>query len=533
MEKFALISVSDREGILEFAQGLSELGYSLLTTSGTQRYLSEQGIPTCSIAEYTGQKEILGGRVKTLHPKIHAGILAQRSDAQHLAELSSQGIPLIDVVAVNLYPFEEQLQQRGEKSLPELIEYIDIGGPTMIRAAAKNCESVYAVIEPHDYSAVLEALRSSEANKTTAPDLFDLRLQLSQKVFTRLAHYNLEIAKYLSEESESLSEREYVAGGRQRSFGQVWRQAQSLRYGENPHQSARLFRSVSAPVTGWRQIGGKELSYNNILDADAGYRLTRSLYSQRERFGSGEVVSIMKHLTPCGVSVASTQEEALTRAKASDPRSHFGGIIGFASELTAPAAEAIAEDFAEIVIAPSFSDEARAVLSRKSNLRLLECDYSMPIASELRSTLFGYLEQSPDLSGCSVRDGEIMSGSLEDPSLLQELELAWAVVAHVKSNAIVLFQGQQLIGSGAGQTSRIDSVEVALYKAKEHKHRIQGAVAASDAFFPFPDSLERLAAEGVTAVVTPSGSKKDPEVVEVARQLGMTLIFTPERHFRH
>lgn len=537
MEKFALISVSNRDGIAEFARGLKELGFSLLTTSGTQRFLSEHGLVTHSISEYTGQNEILGGRVKTLHPKIHAGILARRSEPMHQEELQAHNIPLIDVVAVNLYPFEEQIKSAQDKTLEEMIEFIDIGGPTMIRAAAKNCESVYAVIEPGDYDAVLEALAQESAVKQQAPSSFELRLQLSQKVFTHLANYNLEISKYLSSQASEKSSKEYVPSGVVRSQGQIWREAQSLRYGENPHQSASLYRRAAEVQqnagAGWRQLGGKELSYNNILDADAGYRLTRMLATQSARFAEGEVVSIMKHLTPCGIAVAAAQDEALRKAKKSDPRSHFGGIIGFSSEVTEAAAKEVIADFAEIVIAPRFSEEALEVFSKRSNLRLLECDYTIPIAGEIRSTLFGYLEQTPDLMSCSIHDGEVVSGALQDSQLQQDLELAWSAVAHVKSNAIVIVKDQQLIGSGAGQTSRIDSVEVALYKAKEHGHDVTGAVAASDAFFPFPDSLERLVEAGVRAVVTPNGSKKDKEVMETARQLGITLVFVPERHFRH
>lgn len=533
MKKFALLSVSNRDGIVEFARGLTELGFALLTTSGTQRFLSEYGIPTHSIAEYTGQDEILGGRVKTLHPKIHAGILARRSESTHQEELQVHDIPFIDVVAVNLYPFEEQLKNADDKTLEEMIEFIDIGGPTMIRAAAKNCESVYAVIEPSDYGTVLEALANGDEDSSSV----ELRLQLSQKVFTHLAHYNLEISKYLSSQASEKSRREYVLNGVVRAQGQIWREAQSLRYGENPHQSASLYRGAAEMQqnsgAGWRQLGGKELSYNNILDADAGYRLTRMLSTQCARFAEGEVVSIMKHLTPCGVAVARSQDEALIRAKKSDPRSHFGGIIGFSSEVTEAAAREVVADFAEIVIAPRFSEEALEVFSKRSNLRLLECDYTIPIAGEIRSTLFGYLEQTPDLMSCSIHDGEVVSGALQDSQLQQDLELAWSIVAHVKSNAIVLVKDQQLIGSGAGQTSRIDSVEVALYKAKEHGHDTAGAVAASDAFFPFPDSVEKLVKAGVRAIVTPNGSKKDSDVIETAHQLGITLIFVPERHFRH
>jgi phosphoribosylaminoimidazolecarboxamide formyltransferase/IMP cyclohydrolase len=520
MTKYALLSVSQREGIEDFAAGLIKLGFTILTTSGTGKCLSAKGIESVSIRDYTGQPEILGGRVKTLHPKIHGGILARRRDPSHLEDLQEHEIPPIDLVAVNLYPFEAQLAKNPEASLAEMIEFIDIGGPTMIRAAAKSAEDVYAVIDPADYDRVLESLQGDvKDDKSVA-----LRHELSAKVFRELAHYNLEIAKFLARED---------GDDAARCTGSVWELAQQLRYGENPQQRAALYRSFGEGELSWQQLAGKALSYNNILDADAGYRLIRTLSWCQERFSAGEVVCILKHLTPCGAAVAATQAEALQRAKQSDPRSHFGGIIGFATEVTEEAAHEVVKDFTEIVIAPAFSDAALKVFEKRKNVRLLQCDYEAPLEEEVRSTLFGYLRQSPDLVSCDTASCHVAAGEGAFEDRRADMELAWALVGHTKSNAIVLVRDQMLIGSGAGQTSRIDSVEVALYKAREHGHALEGAVAASDAFFPFPDSVERLAECGVRAIIAPNGSKKDDEVVAVAENLGITLLFAPERHFRH
>ncbi|MCB0328520.1 MAG: bifunctional phosphoribosylaminoimidazolecarboxamide formyltransferase/IMP cyclohydrolase [Bdellovibrionales bacterium] len=521
--RYALISVSDRAGLETFAAGLVELGYTLLTTSGSGKFLKEHGLESTPIEEFTGQAEILGGRVKTLHPKIHGGILAKRDNVEHQQDLAANGLHYIDIVAVNLYPFEQQLASNPSASTAEMVEFIDIGGPTMIRAAAKNAKDVYAVIDPLDYPRVLAELKQGRGGDS------ELRTELATKVFSQLAHYNLEIARFLSRKGE-------VPGESGSSFydGSVWQESQQLRYGENPQQQAALFQSLAVNRSlAWKQLAGKELSYNNLLDADAGFRLIRSLYSIRERFSSHEPVCIMKHLTPCGVAIANTQESALVLAKRSDPRSHFGGIIGFSSEVSEAAAQEVVKDFSEIVIAPSYSKGALAVFEKRPNIRLIEVDFSVPLGREVRSTLFGFLSQEHDSSNCSVSQCELVAGEPSDDESVRNLELAWTTVTHTKSNAIVLVNNQMLIGAGAGQTSRIDSVEVALYKAREHGHVVDGAVAASDAFFPFPDSVERLANSGVKSIITPHGSKKDGEIIEVAKELGVTLLFAPERHFRH
>ncbi|MCI5066500.1 bifunctional phosphoribosylaminoimidazolecarboxamide formyltransferase/IMP cyclohydrolase [bacterium] len=530
MEKYALISVSNRAGLSDFAKGLQAHGYTLLTTSGSGAFLQQDGISSVAIDEYTGQREILGGRVKTLHPKIHAGILARRSVASDLEELRAQEIPQIDIVAVNLYPFEAKLRENPDADRAEMIEFIDIGGPTMIRAAAKNSADVFAVIDPEDYAKVLEVLDESHDDLNRAQQV---RSELSTKVFAQLAHYNLEIAKFLSrneheEESLSCSSIQELSA----VSGAVWPSRTPLRYGENPQQPAALYSGGGE--RSWKQLAGKPLSYNNILDADAGYRLIRTLTTSRDRFGGKEVVCIMKHLTPCGVATGGTGAEALRKAKQCDPRSHFGGIIGFSSPLTSECAQEVIQDFVEIIIAPGFSDGAREVLSQRKNIRLLECDYEAEVGYEVRSTLFGSLKQAPDASIISCREcEEVVESESRSDSEGEDLELAWILAAHTKSNAIVLVKNQMLIGSGAGQTSRIDAVEVAIYKAKEHKHDISGAVAASDAFFPFPDSVERLAEEGVAAIVVPNGSKQDEMTIQTAREKGVGLLFAPERHFRH
>ncbi|MCB0321101.1 MAG: bifunctional phosphoribosylaminoimidazolecarboxamide formyltransferase/IMP cyclohydrolase, partial [Bdellovibrionales bacterium] len=549
--RYALLSVSDRDGIDSFAVGLQERGFTLLTTSGTGKFLREKGIESQSIEEYTGQLEILGGRVKTLHPKIHGGILARRNIPEDIRDLEAQDIAAIDVVVVNLYPFEAKLQELksdssgdvfSQEKIAKLIEYIDIGGPTMIRAAAKNCAHVYAVIDPADYPRVLACLESESSEGGRSAEFaalspqHQLRLELSSKVFSALAQYNLEIGKFLSQSIEVLRDSEEVgiAPPFSKQAGVCLVRTQALRYGENPHQPAALYRDASAAnITSWEQLSGKELSYNNILDADAGFRITQSLYRFRDRFRKGSMVNIVKHLSPCGVAVGSDAVEALQRAKASDPRSHFGGIIGFTEQVSKRAAEEVVRDFCEIVVAPDFSQEALNVFSSKPNIRLLRCNMDGGPEVELRSTLFGYLAQGLDLHTCAVGSLDVVAGPPLQAELLHDLELAWCLVGPIKSNAVAFVKDQQLLASGGGQTSRIDAVEVAIYKAKEHGHDLRGAVASSDAFFPFPDSIERLAEVGIQAVVTPGGSVKDPLVIEKAKELGVTLIFTPERHFRH
>lgn len=527
MIKAALISVSDRTGLLPVAQALRKNGYSILATSGTTKFLAEAGIESTPIEEYTGQKEILGGRVKTLHPRIHGGLLARRDDPAHMAELAAEGIAPIDIAIINLYPFVQNLTGDKAGDPIKMIELIDVGGPTMLRAAAKNFRSVLPVVDPADYSALIRFIETGAAPTGGLPDW---RRSLAVKVFKTLAAYDLEIARYFSNVTFPESGAPSSATtplGLGPITGVVLERAQSLRYGENPQQRAALYQPVGAGTFGWEQLGGKELSYNNLLDFDATVRMVRGLPSGR----AGAV--IVKHLNPCGAALAETPLEALRRAKRGDPRSHFGGIIGFNRPIGLDVAEAIKEDFAEIVLAPDFAPEALALLQRNKNLRLMRVDLAASAGLEFRSVGGGFLVQEEDAVISAVTEGEIVSTIRPSAEQLRDLQFAWNFCAHVKSNAIVLVKDEMLIGVGAGQMSRIDSVELALSKARTHDHAVKGAVAASDAFFPFPDGLETLAQAGVAAIVAPGGAKRDTDVVAAADGAGIALIRVNDRHFRH
>jgi phosphoribosylaminoimidazolecarboxamide formyltransferase/IMP cyclohydrolase len=541
MKKTALISVSDRTGLEEFARGLVRLGFELLTTSGTGTFLKGCGIDSLSIEAYTGQAEIFGGRVKTLHPKIYAGILARRDVPEDRALLEKDGIRPIEVVAVNLYPFRDALAP-GAKVLADhqMIELIDIGGPSMIRAAAKNHESVLPIIDPHDYPRVLKLLEGAAEGEGA------LRRELAAKVFATLADDGVAVASYmsgqrgLSEQARPQSGQEVQPEVKGPAFkGLVLRRERQLRYGENPHQLGEFCVPMSRlPMSGpldssdhgsaaWRVHGGKVLSFNNLLDCDAMVRLLQLLD------GAGPTAAIIKHLNPCGAARGSTALEALQSAKRSDPRSHFGGIIGFTCAVSKAAAEEIREDFAEVVVAPSYDPEALSILLQNKNLRVLEVDVGKLVpAFEVRSVLDGYLVQSPDREISSSRMWEqVARGKGGDKSA--DLEFAWRLCSQVKSNAIVIVKEGVLVGVGAGQMSRVDSVEVALQKARLHNHDLSGAVAASDAFFPFPDGIELLLEAGITHVVAPKGAKRDADVIAAAEKCGATLFFAGERHFRH
>ena len=528
MNKAALISVSDRSGLPVLARALTEAGYTLLTTSGTTRFLQSEGIATLPIEEYTGQREILDGRVKTLHPRIHGGLLARRDDPKHLQQIAEEGILPIDIAVINLYPFEQGLAGEKVARPREMIELIDVGGPTMIRAAAKNFGSVLPVIDPADYPAVISFLRSGEA---PGGSVLNWRRQMAEKVFTTLAHYDLTIASYLS--NVTMTEQSAVVDtGTAFTLGpvtgMVLRRTQALRYGENPHQRAAMYQPVGSAQPGWEQLSGKELSYNNLLDFDATLRMIRAL-----PLSAGPAVVIVKHLNPCGAARGGTLLEALQRAKRCDPRSHFGGIIAFNGPVTAEAAAEVREDFAEIVLAPDFEPSALEVLTRNKNLRVLRYGPEEGERFEVRTIAGGALVQLRDLVLSDPGSLEVVSSRRPEDRELRDLQFAWTMCAHVKSNAIVLAREGMLIGVGAGQMSRIDSVELAISKARHHGHTLTGAVAASDAFFPFTDNIETLAAAGVTAVVAPGGAKRDGEVISLADKLGLALILTGDRHFRH
>ena len=532
-KKAALLSVSNKSGIIPFARSLIELGFTILCTSGSGKLLKEENIPFTSLEDYTGQKEILGGRVKTLHPRVHAGILAKRSDPAHMQELLQSDILPIEVVAVNLYPFEEHRGGENAGNPEAMIEQVDIGGPTMIRAAAKNFKYVYPVIDPQDYPAVIEGLRDTDSRVSRS-----LRLHMAQRVFAQLAQYNLSIAEYFSYVSLSESDDLEIdlKQAREESFqlgryaGFVGYAPEALRYGENPHQSARFYTSLQTSTESWEQLQGKQLSFNNLLDADSCVSLLHRLSTKTER-----VSVIMKHLNPCGAAFAGSDFDAVQKAKQCDKRSHFGGIFGFTDAVTLEAAQEVVADFAEIVVAPQFDSAALKLFETKKNLRVLRVPKLLKDRKivEVRSALGGVLFQRGDLESSDISGAELVAGETLNGNQLRDLEFAWELCAGIRSNAIALVKDGMLIGVGAGQMSRIDSVELAIWKAREHGHDISGAVAASDAFFPFSDNIERLANAGVRAVLSPRGSLKDQEVIEAAGNFGVALYFVSDRHFRH
>jgi phosphoribosylaminoimidazolecarboxamide formyltransferase/IMP cyclohydrolase len=526
MNKVALLSVSDRTGLAELSQALHNAGYTLLATSGTGKALEEAQIPWTSVESYTGLAELLDGRVKTLHPKIHGGILARRDQAKHLEQMKAEGIDGIDVVVVNLYPFLKYVESDRAQRPDEMTELVDVGGPTMIRAAAKNHAFVLPLIDPADYPRVIEVLESNQG--ASDPFSLEFRRALAAKVFSTLSEYDGAIGRYFSSLAPKTAGTEIFDS---RASFSIEKSAE-LRYGENPHQEAAVYRvrSSSLPLLkgpNWQQLGGKELSYNNMLDLDAGLRLLADLPTDRI------AVAILKHLNPCGVATGSSVKNAIERAKECDPRSHFGGIVVVNAEVDKEAAEEIRGDFAEIVIAPSFSADGLEILKTSKNLRILQVDQATFSGYELRTIAGALLVQEPDINRSHSAQAKLVSPRTPSEDELSDLELAWRLVGHVKSNAIVLVRDGLLIGVGAGQMSRIDSIELAIKKAKSHGHILDGAVAASDAFFPFPDSIEALAEEGITCVVSPAGARRDDEVKDVAAQRNVSLLFAADRHFRH
>jgi len=521
MKKAALISVTDKSGIVEFAQGLISLGYTILSSSGTASLLKEHGLAVTLVEEYTGQAEILDGRVKTLHPKIHAGILAKRSDENHIAELERGEILPIELVVVNLYPFLEKVIGPDGCDPVAMVNFIDIGGPAMLRGAAKNHQGVLPVIDPNDYEDIVAHLSKGEVP-------IELRRKLASKVFTTLANYDLQIGSYYAraaESEENLGSVDYLGP----TSGLVLSRVQELRYGENPHQKAHLYRDVQNlnKEVSWQQLQGKSLSYNNLLDFDAALRVIRDLKNS-------QTAVIIKHLNPCGVGRGSDLLSALQKAKKGDPRSHFGGVVAFSHEVTKEVASELTEGFVEIVLAPSYSEEALTSFSKRKNIRVIKVALdAVEPGYEIRVIQDGVLIQERDRSIVSPRQGKVVSKRQPSEQEWKALELAWTVCSHVKSNAIVAASPDMVLGVGAGQMSRVDSAELLVSRAKLHGNSLAGGVAASDAFFPFPDSAEYLIGAGVTSIVAPNGATRDDEVIKAVDALNASLIFVGERHFRH
>lgn len=514
MQKIALLSVSDKTGLLDFAKVLVEKhGYKLLSTGGTAKMLREGGLPVTDVSEHTGFPEIMDGRVKTLHPRVHGGLLCRRDLSAHMEQAAKLDIPMIDMVVVNLYPFEATVA-KPNCAFEDAIENIDIGGPSMLRSAAKNHRSVFVVTDPADYSRVLAAM---DGNPAALPEF---RRELALKVFSRTAAYDAAIANYLEKQVPTAA----TAPAFPRQFNLNLKTAQELRYGENPHQAAKLFGDFH---NFFNQLQGKELSFNNILDITG----ATNLIAEFDR----PTVGILKHTNPCGIATAGTLAEAWDQAFETDKQAPFGGIIVTNREVDKALAERIAHIFSEVIIAPSFSAEAREIFAKKKNLRLMV--QTKPISADklydVRYAIGGVLVQDRDLKPIDPSTYKVVTKRAPTDEELRAMLFGWKVVKHVKSNAIVYAGCERTLGIGAGQMSRVDSSRIAVRKAGEAGLSLNGSVIASDAFFPFADGLLAAADAGATAAIQPGGSVRDQEVIDAANERGMAMIFTGHRHFRH
>ncbi|GIO22807.1 bifunctional phosphoribosylaminoimidazolecarboxamide formyltransferase/IMP cyclohydrolase [Oceanobacillus sp. J11TS1] len=510
MKKRALISVSDKTGIVEFAKKLEGKGYEILSTGGTIRLLKDSGVQAIPVEETTNFPEILDGRVKTLHPKIHGGLLGKRSNENHRAQMEEHQIAPIDLVAVNLYPFKETVQ-KPDVTQDEVIENIDIGGPSMLRSAAKNFVDVLVVADPMDYEAVLEAIE----NKA---DSYAFRQQLAAKVFRHTAHYDAMIASYFQTQTKEEFPEIYTV---------TYEKVQDLRYGENPHQQAAFYKTSiqsSATLATANQLHGKGLSYNNIQDANAALEILRE-------YKEPAAVAV-KHMNPCGIGIGETLAKAFKRTYEADPVSIFGGIVACNRPVDLQTAEQLRSIFLEIVVAPSFDKDAFDLLTEKKNIRLLELDVSNQQEQQERLTMVdgGVLIQDVDRKEVQADELEVVTDKKPTEAEIADLLFAWKAVKHVKSNAIVLAKDTQTIGVGAGQMNRIGAAEIAIKQAAE---KAKGAVLASDAFFPMPDTVEAAAKAGITAIIQPGGSKRDQDSIDVCNKYGVAMVYTSVRHFKH
>jgi phosphoribosylaminoimidazolecarboxamide formyltransferase/IMP cyclohydrolase len=511
----ALLSVTDKHGLLEFAQTLNRLGVELLSTGGTAKLLRESGLPVKEVAEVTGFPEMLDGRVKTIHPRIAGGILGIRANQEHMKSLAEHDIPLIDMVVVNLYQFEKYAA-KANVAREELIENIDIGGPTMIRAAAKNFQDVAVVVSPDQYASLANELTQSAGSLSEAT-----HWRLAQEAFSRTAAYDAAVSARLSQidaagtqahQDEPLPAVLNIRAAR----------SASLRYGENPHQQAALYSFGDGGVAGAKQLHGKELSYNNLVDLDAAWQLIGEF--------ENPAAAIIKHTNPCGCAEQDDLLSAYRKALEADPISAFGGVLAFNRELDAKAAEEVSKLFVEAIAAPGFSAEALSILTAKKNLRLVHVSPVPRPEPVLKSITGGILAQTPDTATLAHGRMEVKTERAPTEEEMKALRFGWKIVKHVKSNAIVYARAGQTVSVGAGQMSRVDSVKVGAMKALLP---LQGTVLASDAFFPFPDGVEEAARHGVTAVIQPGGSVRDAEVIAAANLLGLAMVFTGIRHFRH
>ncbi len=506
--------MSDKTGVLEFAKELHSFGIEILSTGGTAELLRKGGVPVIQVSDYTGFPEMMDGRIKTLHPRVHGGILGRRDVPEHMKAMEEHGIRPIDLVVINLYPFEQTVAKEG-CTLEEAIENIDIGGPAMVRSSAKNCNDVTIVVDPKNYGLVLEEMKKGSVS-------LEMRRRLSRDAFAHTARYDSLIATYLSGQLED-------EPGFPPCLNQPYTKVQDLRYGENPHQSAALYKEsqpLSTDIVAAEQLQGKELSFNNYIDLNAAWELVREL-------GAGAVV-IIKHTNPCGVAVGDDQLKTFILAREVDPTSAFGGILGFNQLVTAQVAEEILKNFVEAVVAPGFEPEAVKLFSAKKNIRLMQMP-ATELSSEdqrydLKRISGGLLVQSQD--SLNYVEGQLKIASEREPTdrEMEDMKFAWLVAKHVKSNAIIYAKDNEILGIGAGQMSRVDSARVAVEKARKS---LSGAVMASDAFFPFRDSVDEAAKNGISAIISPGGSIRDEEVLQAAKEHNIAMVFTGTRHFKH
>lgn len=516
MSRLALLSVSDKAGIVEFAQQLvSDFGFDIISSGGTAKTLKDAGIPVTKVSDYTGSPEILGGRVKTLHPKIHGGILARKDLPEHLTDLEANGIRGIDLVVVNLYPFEQTIA-KPDVSLEDAIEQIDIGGPAMVRASAKNHAHLTILTNPNQYDRYLEEFKTQ--NGTIS---LKFRQQAALAAFQHTAAYDTAISTYLAaqitEDPNAMPQR----------FGRSGTQLQPLRYGENPHQSAAWYQTGATP-TGWAaatQLQGKELSYNNLVDLEAARRIIA------EFMDADPTATIVKHTNPCGSAMGATIVEAYTKAFNADSTSAFGGIVALNRPIDAATATELTKTFLECVVAPGCDDEAKAILAKKANVRVLVLPDLLSGSEHIvKDIAGGFLVQAADTQAIDPEAWQVVTDLKPSPAELQEMLFAWKICKHVKSNAIVITKDRTTLGVGAGQMNRIGSAKIAIEQAS---HKIQGAVLASDGFFPFDDSVRSAAAAGIKLLVQPGGSMRDADSIAAANELGVVMIMTGVRHFMH
>jgi phosphoribosylaminoimidazolecarboxamide formyltransferase/IMP cyclohydrolase len=526
MIRTALLSVSDKNGIVPFAKALHEQGIKLISTGGTAKLLAENQLPVVEVSSLTKFPEMLDGRVKTLHPMVHGGLLARRDFPEHMAALKEHGIDTIDMLVINLYPFNETVAKEN-CSFEDAVENIDIGGPAMLRAAAKNHQDVTVLISPEDYAPVLAEMK---ANNNAVS--YKTNLALAKKVFAHTAQYDGAIANYLSSLGDELDHKSRSAYPE--TLHLAFEKVQEMRYGENPHQSAAFYKDIY-PVEGalanYKQLQGKELSYNNIADADSAWECVKSFSNNA---GGAAACVIIKHANPCGVAVGANALEAYQKAFKTDPSSAFGGIIAFNVPCDGVVAEAISKQFVEVLIAPSFSAEAKAIFAAKQNVRLLE----IPLGGAFNTFDFkrvggGLLVQSPDAKNVLESEMRVVSKRLPTPSEMNDMMFAWRVAKFVKSNAIVYCANGMTLGIGAGQMSRVDSARMASIKAENAGLSLQGSAVASDAFFPFRDGLDVVVNGGASCAIQPGGSMRDDEIIAAANEHGIAMIFTGTRHFRH